>query len=46
MWWISMMAWSIPPLAQHAAAFSGAFGAKDPLPVSMDSHQRADDLAG
>jgi hypothetical protein len=39
MWWISMMAWSIPPLAQHASALSGAIGAKDPLPVTMDNHQ-------
>ena len=36
-WWISMMASSIPPLAQHATALSGAVGAKDPSPVTMDN---------
>jgi hypothetical protein len=38
-WWISMMAWSIPPLAQHATALSGAVGSKDPSPVTMDNSQ-------
>ena len=38
-WWISMMASSIPPLAQHATALSGAVGAKDPSPVTMDNGQ-------
>jgi hypothetical protein len=33
-----MMAGSIPPLAQHAAALSGSIGAKDPLPVTMATH--------
>ena len=38
-WWISMMASSIPPLAQHATALSGAVGTKDPSPVTMDNSQ-------
>jgi len=38
-WWISMMASSIPPLAQYATALSGAVGAKDPSPVTMDNSQ-------
>jgi hypothetical protein len=36
-WWISMMASSIPPLAQHATALSGAVGAKDPSPATMNN---------
>jgi hypothetical protein len=38
-WWISMMASSIPPLAQHATALSGAVGAKDRSPVTVDNSQ-------
>jgi hypothetical protein len=38
-WWISMMAWSIPPLAQHATALSGTVGANDRSLVTMDNSQ-------
>jgi hypothetical protein len=44
-WWVTMMASSIPPLAQHATALSGAIGGNDPSPVTMDNSQSWD-LAG